>query len=35
LLAVTDVKWLGAITPVGGLGLMAGWLALAMGWRRN
>jgi len=28
LLAVTNVKWLGAITPVGGLCLMAGWLWL-------
>ena len=32
LLAVTDVKWIGEITPVGGLSLLAGWLALA--WRR-
>ena len=30
-LAVTNVKWLGAITPLGGLCLLAGWLALA--WR--
>ena len=29
LLAVTDVKWLGAITPLGGLSLLAGWLCLA------
>ena len=28
LLAVTNVHWLGAITPVGGLGFIAGWLAL-------
>ena len=28
LLAVTNVKWLGAITPVGGVGLLAGWLWL-------
>jgi len=35
-LAVTDVKWLGAITPVGGLSLMAGWLLLVLaGWRKN
>ena len=27
-LAVTNVKWLGAITPLGGLCLLAGWLAL-------
>ena len=31
LLAVTNVKWLGAITPVGGLCLLAGWLTLAFG----
>ena len=31
LLAVTNVKWLGAITPIGGLCLLAGWLALAFG----
>ena len=31
LLAVTNVKWLGAITPFGGLCLLAGWLALAVG----
>lgn len=29
LLAVTDIKWLGAITPLGGLAFMAGWLMLA------
>jgi uncharacterized membrane protein YgdD (TMEM256/DUF423 family) len=28
-LALTDVKVLGAITPVGGLGFLAGWLWLA------
>jgi uncharacterized membrane protein YgdD (TMEM256/DUF423 family) len=25
LLALTDVKWLGAITPVGGLSFLIGW----------
>lgn len=25
LLAVTNLKWLGAITPVGGLAFLAGW----------
>ena len=29
VLAVTNVKWLGAITPLGGLCLLGGWLALA------
>ena len=28
-LAITNVKVLGAITPIGGLCLLAGWLALA------
>ncbi len=31
VLAVTNIKWLGAITPIGGLCLLAGWLALAFG----
>jgi uncharacterized membrane protein YgdD (TMEM256/DUF423 family) len=30
-LALTDVKVLGAITPVGGLGLMVGFLLIAIG----
>ncbi|HEY3063918.1 MAG TPA: DUF423 domain-containing protein [Chloroflexota bacterium] len=35
LLALTDTRWLGAITPVGGVGLLLGWLALALGlWRQ-
>jgi uncharacterized membrane protein YgdD (TMEM256/DUF423 family) len=29
LLAVTGAKWLGAITPVGGLSFMVGWASLA------
>jgi uncharacterized membrane protein YgdD (TMEM256/DUF423 family) len=29
LLAVTNVKWLGAITPIGGVSLLAGWGWLA------
>ena len=29
-LAVTNVKVLGAITPIGGVCLLAGWLALAL-----
>jgi uncharacterized membrane protein YgdD (TMEM256/DUF423 family) len=34
LMAVTGQRWLGAITPVGGACLLAGWLALAIaGWR--
>jgi uncharacterized membrane protein YgdD (TMEM256/DUF423 family) len=30
LLAVTNVRWLGAITPVGGVSLLAGWLWLVI-----
>jgi uncharacterized membrane protein YgdD (TMEM256/DUF423 family) len=29
LLALTKVIWIGAITPLGGLGMLGGWLALA------
>jgi uncharacterized membrane protein YgdD (TMEM256/DUF423 family) len=30
LLAVTGIRWLGAITPLGGTALLAGWLLLAI-----
>ncbi len=30
LLAVTDAHWLGAITPLGGLSFLVGWLWLAI-----
>ncbi|MCE2694145.1 MAG: DUF423 domain-containing protein [Verrucomicrobia bacterium] len=30
LLAYTGIKWLGAITPLGGLSLMAGWTLIAL-----
>ena len=29
-LSVTGIKWLGAITPIGGLFLILGWIALAV-----
>jgi uncharacterized membrane protein YgdD (TMEM256/DUF423 family) len=29
-MALTNFKWLGAITPIGGIGLLAGWLALLL-----
>ena len=29
LLAFTGIRWLGAVTPLGGLAFIAGWLALA------
>ena len=30
LLAVTNVRWLGAITPIGGLLFLAGWLLVVI-----
>ncbi|MFC4276422.1 DUF423 domain-containing protein [Achromobacter aloeverae] len=34
VLALTNVRWLGAITPIGGLGFLAGWLLVALAvWR--
>jgi uncharacterized membrane protein YgdD (TMEM256/DUF423 family) len=34
LLALTGDRWLGAITPLGGVALLAGWSMLAIGaWR--
>lgn len=30
LLALTETRWLGAITPIGGVALLAGWIALAV-----
>jgi len=35
LLALTGTRWWGAITPLGGLGYMAGWIALGFGMRRR
>ena len=32
-LALTGMRWLGAITPVGGVALLAGWLCLALSAR--
>lgn len=29
LLALTQIKWLGAITPIGGISYIAGWLIFA------
>jgi uncharacterized membrane protein YgdD (TMEM256/DUF423 family) len=29
-LAVTGVRWLGAITPLGGVAFLAGWICLAL-----
>lgn len=34
LLSLTGLRWLGAVTPLGGLALIAGWACLAAtGWR--
>jgi uncharacterized membrane protein YgdD (TMEM256/DUF423 family) len=33
-LALSGVRWLGAITPLGGLAFMAGWLCLALSAKR-
>lgn len=34
LLSLTGVRWLGAITPIGGAAFLLGWLVLAWGaWR--
>jgi uncharacterized membrane protein YgdD (TMEM256/DUF423 family) len=34
LLALSDTRWLGAVTPFGGLALLTGWLCLVVGaWR--
>jgi len=34
-LALTDIKWLGAITPLGGLAFLTAWLTLAIVFGRN
>lgn len=30
ILAITGIRWLGAITPIGGFALLIGWLALGL-----
>jgi len=34
LLALTNVKWLGAITPLGGVSFMVGWVCLIISARK-
>jgi uncharacterized membrane protein YgdD (TMEM256/DUF423 family) len=34
-LALTGVRWPGAITPIGGLAFLAGWLCLGIGASRE
>jgi len=35
VLAITGARWLGAVTPIGGLLFLAGWGALAVAYRRR
>ena len=35
LLVLTNISWLGAITPIGGTSFIAGWAALLWGLRRG
>ena len=35
VLCLTQLNWLGAITPIGGLALIGGWLALSAGARKG
>lgn len=35
LLAVSGIKWLGAITPLGGLGFIIGWILLFVAVAKN
>jgi uncharacterized membrane protein YgdD (TMEM256/DUF423 family) len=34
-MVLTGARWLGAITPIGGLAFIVGWVALAVGAFRN
>ena len=31
ILSVTNITWLGAVTPIGGVAFIAGWILLAVG----
>lgn len=35
LLAITGVKWFGAITPIGGMSFIAGWILLLLAVWKN
>ncbi|MDN4164222.1 DUF423 domain-containing protein [Cytophagales bacterium LB-30] len=35
VLCLTGITWLGAITPLGGLGLIAGWILLALSFMKG
>ncbi len=30
ILSISGIRWLGAITPIGGVGILVGWIALAI-----
>jgi uncharacterized membrane protein YgdD (TMEM256/DUF423 family) len=34
-LALSGVRWLGAITPLGGIAFLAGWICLALSARQG
>ena len=34
-LALTGIRWIGAITPLGGVAFLAGWLCLAFSWKSS
>jgi uncharacterized membrane protein YgdD (TMEM256/DUF423 family) len=34
ILAITDIKWLGAITPIGGTGFIIAWILLAISLKK-
>lgn len=35
VLAITEIRWLGAITPIGGLAFIVGWITLMIGLMQN
>lgn len=35
ILSLTGIRWLGAITPIGGVAFLAGWVLLALGALRG
>ena len=35
VLSLTEIRWLGAITPLGGVLFLSGWLLLAMGFYKG
>lgn len=35
VMALSDIRWLGAMTPIGGVFFMTGWVCLAIGFLRR